>query len=58
MAIISYGQKNRNGIFKIYKIADKNTVSNTVNKIKRAKITAQKITVQKIRYTKRPVMER
>ena len=33
MAIISYGQKNRNGIFKIYKIADKNTV----NKIKRAR---------------------
>ena len=33
MAIISYGQKNRNGIFKIYKIADKNTVS----KIKRAR---------------------
>ena len=33
MAIISYWQKNRNGIFKIYKIADKNTVS----KIKRAR---------------------
>ena len=44
MAIISYGQKNRNGIFKIYKIADKNTV----NKIKRA--TTIKLPHKKLPY--------
>lgn len=51
MAIISYGQKNRNGIFKIYKIADKNTV----NKIKRArtiKLPHKKLPHKKLPYKK------